>query len=174
MSETLSLLALFEDIDPAANAIDRLHEMGIENEKMEIISGIPIGHQILGRPKIETYIPRLALGGAFVGMIVALFLIFGIPKLFPLHVGGQPLLPFPPFYIVGFEMIMLGLMGTAFLGLFLAGRFPSYEKKEYVPEISDGKIAIVFNCPTPAEQTFVNAMQALGAISVKPVEATEL
>jgi hypothetical protein len=174
MAENITLLALFEDIDPAANGIERLRDMGIKNDNMEIISGIPFSHHILGRPQISTSVPRLALGGAFVGMIIALFLIFGIPELFPLYVGGQPLFAFPPFYIVGFEMTMLGLMGTAFLGLFVAGRFPAYEKKEYIPEISDGKIAIIFSCPAPEQEKIINAMTDLGAVSVKPVEAKDL
>lgn len=174
MAENLTLLALFDDIDPAADAIERLYELGVKGDDMEIISGIPIGHQILGRPQVSTSVPRIALGGAFIGMLVALFLIFGIPTLFPLHVGGQPLLPYPPLYIVGFEMIMLGLMGTAFFGLFVAGKFPSYEKKMYVPEVSDGKIAVVFSVPARSEQSFIDAMQTQGAVSVKEVEEKDL
>jgi hypothetical protein len=174
MAEPLTLLALFADIDPTVNAIDKLHAMGIADEKMDIISGIPFNQEILGRPKVSTFIPRLAMGGAMIGLIAALFLIFGIPDLFPLHVGGQPLLPFPPFVIIAFEMTMLGLMGTAFVGLFLAGRFPSYEPKLYVPEISDGMIAIVFPCPAESQAQFEDAMLFLGAEQVRLVEAKTL
>jgi hypothetical protein len=174
MAEPLTLLALFDDISPTVNAIDKLHEMGIADEKMDILSGIPFSHEILGRPKVSTFIPRLALVGAFIGMIAALFLIFGIPGLFPLHVGGQPVFPIPPFVIIAFEMTMLGLMGTAFVGLFLAGRFPSYESKVYVPEISDGKIALIFPCPADMQTQFESALKSLGAEQVMPVEAKKL
>jgi hypothetical protein len=170
----VNLLALFTDIDPAVKAIDKLHEMGIADNKMEIISGIPFSHEALGRPKVVTIIPRLALGGAMLGLIAALFFIFGIPALFPLHVGGQPVFPIPPFYIIGFEMIMLGLMGTAFIGLFVAGRFPSYEPKVYVPEISDGKIAVVFLCSDEMQSQFKDKLMSLGAEQVRPVEAKTL
>jgi hypothetical protein len=171
MAETLTLLALFSDIDPTVNAIDKLHEMGIPDEKMDIISGIPFNQEVLGRPKLSTFIPRLAMGGAMIGLIAALFLIFGIPGLFPLHSGGQPLFPIPPFIIIGFEMTMLGLMGTAFVGLFLASRFPAYEPEVYVPEISDGKIAVVFPCPAENQAQFEDAMRFLGAEQVRLVEA---
>jgi hypothetical protein len=174
MAETVTLLALFADIDPTVKAIDKLHEMGIADNKMDIISGIPFSHEMLGRPKVSTLVPRLAMGGAMLGLIAALFFIFGIPGLFPLHVGGQPVFPIPPLYIIGFEMIMLGLMGTAFLGLFLAGRFPSYEPKVYVPEISDGKIAVVFPCSDEMQPQFKDALMALGAEQVRPVEAKTL
>lgn len=174
MSDKTALLALFPDIDPASAAIDKLREMGIRNDEVEVISGIPFHENILGRPKIATFVPRLALAGAIVGMLAALFLVFGLPFFFPLHVGGQPLLPYPPLYIIGFEMTMLGLMGTAFLGVFLASRFPAYEPMEYIPEISDGKIAIVFHCPSDQQAQFESALAKLNAESVRPVEAKDL
>ncbi len=174
MADNLTLLALFADIDPTVDAIDKLHSMGITDEKMDIISGIPFNEEVLGRPDIPTFIPRLAMGGAMIGLIVALFLIFGIPGLYPLNVGGQPVFPIPPFFIIAFELTMLGLMGTAFVGLFLAGRLPSYEPKVYVPELSDGKIALVFPCPVEQQAEFVDAMQSLGAEQVRPVEAKTL
>jgi len=170
MAKQLTLLALFTDVDPAVKAIDRLREIGIKDSQMDIISGIPLNHEVMGRPKIATFIPKLALGGAMIGFVAAMFLMFGIPFLFSLHVGGQPLYPIPPSYIVAFEMTMLGLMGTAFIGLFLAGRFPTYEPKFYVPEVSDGKIAIVFACPEADQTKCEEAMKSLGSEQVKPVE----
>jgi hypothetical protein len=109
-----------------------------------------------------------------IGLVAALFLIFGIPGLYPLTVGGQPVFPFPPFLIVGFELTMLGLMGTAFLGLLLAGRLPSYEPKVYVSEISDGMIALVFSCPVEQQAQFEDALLSMGAEQVRPVEASTL
>jgi len=174
MAEPLTLLALFSEIETSVNAIDKLHEMGITDEKLDVISGIPFNNEVLGRPNLRTFIPRLAMGGAMIGLVAALFLIFGIPGLYPLTVGGQPMFPFPPFLIVGFELTMLGLMGTAFVGLLLAGRLPSYEPKVYVPEISDGKIALVFACPVERQDQFESALLSLGAEQVRPVEATIL
>ncbi len=174
MVEPLTLFVLFDDFDPTANAIDKLHEMGIPDEKMDVISGIPFKHEILGRPNVSSIVPRLAMGGAMIGLIAALFLIFGIPKLYPLQVGGQPIYAIPPFYIIGFEMTMLGLMGTAFVGLFIAGRLPAYEPKVYIPEISDGKIAVVFSCPVEMQTQIEKAMLSMGAEQVRPVEAKTL
>jgi hypothetical protein len=171
MTDTLTLLALFPDIDSTVIAIDKLHEMGISDKELDVISGIPFNHEVLGRPRLNTFIPRLAMGGAMLGLIAALFFIFGIPGLFPLHVGGQPVFPIPPFLIIAFEMTMLGLMGTAFVGLFLAGRFPTYEPKVYVPEISDGNIALVFPCEEGKQAQFEDALRSLGAQQVRSVEA---
>jgi hypothetical protein len=65
-------------------------------------------------------------------------------------------------------------MGTAFIGLLLAGRLPSYEPKVYVPEISDGKIALVFPCLVDQQSQFEDALKSMGAEQVRPVEATTL
>jgi hypothetical protein len=174
MSDQITLIALFSEIDPAVNAIDKLREMGITDQNLEVISGIPISHKVMGRPLIKTFIPKLALGGAIVGLLAAVFLMFGTPYLFELHVGGQPLYPLPPFYIVAFELTMLGLMGTAFIGLFLAGKFPTFEPKIYVPEISDGKIGLAFACHEGDQAKFEEAMTSVGAEKVRGVEEKQL
>jgi hypothetical protein len=174
MTDQITLIALFNEIDPAVNAIDKLREMGIKEQKLEIISGIPFSHVVLGRPQIKTFIPKLALGGAIIGFIAAMFFMFVTPYLFTLHVGGQPIYPLPPFYIVAFELTMLGLMGTAFIGLFLAGKFPTFEPKIYVPEISDGKIGLAFECNEDDQDKFEDAMKSLGAEQVRGVEEKPL
>jgi hypothetical protein len=174
MSDVLTILALFEDIDPAADAVEKLRELGLTDDQMNVISGVPISNRILGRPMIKTNVPRIGMAGAILGVLVGVFLIYGIPYLYPLHVGGQPVFPIPPGFIITFEMTMLGLMGFSFLGMFFDSRFPSYEPMDYVSEISDGKIAVFFKCPTDRQKEFEKAMLATGAESVEPKEAQEL
>jgi hypothetical protein len=76
--------------------------------------------------------------------------------------------------VVVFEMTMLGMLVSTFIGVFLDSRFPSYSPKEYVPEISDGRIAVFFVCPANKEERFIKAMTSLGAESVAPAEAQKL
>ncbi|HAD06462.1 MAG TPA: hypothetical protein DCE76_04815, partial [Anaerolineaceae bacterium] len=56
-------LALFkeEQVDHAAEAISRLHELGIGDEDISVISGIPYSERILGRPMSWTNIGRIGL-----------------------------------------------------------------------------------------------------------------
>ncbi len=174
MAEKKMLLALFGTIDPAAEAIEKLRSLGVPEDQMEVISGLPVAAPILGRPKPTTGVPHLALIGAVAGCLFGLFLNFGVPWLFHLHVGGQPLYPIPPAYILVFEMTMLGLMGMAFLGVFLESYFPKWRPLEYVPEISDGKIAVLFSVPEEEVDTFTETMKNQGAESVGPAEARPL
>jgi hypothetical protein len=173
MTDT-TLLALFEDIDPAANAIEKLHEMGVGDSQINVISGVPIMHKMLGRPHPWTNVSRLALGGAIAGFMFGLFLNFGTPALYNVPVGGQYRFPVPPGLIIVFEMTMLFALLSTFLGVFLDSYFPNYRPLEYVPEISDGKIGIFFKYPVDEQEKFVDAMNQLGAESVRPTEAQQL
>jgi len=174
MDENKTLLALFEDIDPAAQAVDRLRDLGVPDENLNVISGIPVTEAMLGRPRQWSNVPRLALGGSVGGILIGLFLAFGTPNLYPIHVGGQAIVPGAPSIVVIFELTMLGMLVSTFVGVFLDSTFPSYKPKEYTPEISDGKIAILFRCPAEKETKFVEAMKLLGAEKVEPAEARQL
>jgi hypothetical protein len=173
MSDT-TLLAVFQDIDPAADAIEKLHKMGVTDENINVISGVPIMHKMLGRPHPSTNVSKLALGGAISGFLFGLFLNFGTPNLYSVHVGGQYITPVPPGLIIVFEMTMLFALLSTFLGVFLDSYFPNYRPLEYVAEVSDGKIAIFFKCPEDDQKKFTDALSKLGAESIKPAEALQL
>ncbi|HJR78609.1 MAG TPA: quinol:electron acceptor oxidoreductase subunit ActD [Anaerolineales bacterium] len=173
MSDT-TMLALFEDIDPAANAIEKLHEMGLTDDRISVISGVPINPRMLGRPHPWTNVSRLALAGAVAGFLFGLFLNFGTPMLYAVRVGGQALLPIPPGLILLFEMTMLFALLSTFLGVFLESYFPNYRPMDYVPQISDGKIGVFFEVPQDDQQKFTDALNEVGAESVEPTEARQL
>jgi hypothetical protein len=170
MTEKIKLLAHFEDIDLAANGVDALDNMGITNQDIEVVSGAPISPAMLGRRHVHTNVPRYALGGAILGGFVGIFLAFVTPNLYKVYVGGKPLAPGGPSIIIMFEMIMLFMLISTFLGVFFESRFPSYEKKEYVPAISDGKIALMFEVEQSNQIKFEQALQAAGADYVRIVE----
>jgi hypothetical protein len=71
-------------------------------------------------------------------------------------------------------MTMLGLMGLSFIGMFIDSGFPSFTPKHYTPEISDGKIAVLFSCPADEQQVFIDELKNVGAEHVDPVEARQL
>lgn len=174
MSEKTMLLALFPDLDPAAHAVEKLREIGLADDHVNVIAGIPITEGMMGRRKHPSNVPRLSLGGAVGGLLVGIFLAYYTPASYPLNVGGQAVIPGPPSVVVMFEMTMLGMLISTFLGVFLDSRFPSYEPKEYITEISDGKIALLIECEPEEETKIQTAMTMLGAESVKHAEAQTL
>ena len=176
MAETISLLALFSDLDPAADAMDKLRDLGVAEEHMNVISGIPLNEAMLGRKQTPSNVPKLAMGGAIAGFLLGAFLMFVTPIIYPypIQVGGQPVFPGPPTFIVIFEMTMLLMLLATFLGVFLESSFPSYRPVEYVAEVCDGKIAIFFACPENQQEKFTKAMTALGAEKVEVAEGKQL
>ncbi len=169
-----ALLAIFSDIEPAADAVEQLRHLGVSDDCVNIISGIPVNEAFLGRPRQWTNVPRLALGGAIVGFGAGLFLAFVSPNLYPIVVGGRDYYTFPPAVIVIFELTMLLMLLSTFLGVFLDSFFPNYRPMHYVPEISDGKIAILVECFQFQEQRIIDALKGLGAESVQITEAQPL
>src|SRR5512138_2901780 len=168
MAEAATFLAIFEDFEPASRGIDKLQQMGVGDDDMNVISGIPVKNTILGRPPAITHVSRIALFGAILGLGLGLFFVYGVKFLYPLYVGGQPIFPVPQGFIITFEMTMLGLMGFSFIGMFVDSGFPSYTPKEYMPEISDGNVAILFSCPTDEQQKFIDALKEAGAETIEP------
>ena len=174
MAEATTLLAMFEDFEPASRGVEKLQQLGVSDDDMNVISGVPIKYSILGRPPAITYVSRIGFFGAILGMFLGLFFIYGVKYLYPLYVGGQPIFPVPQGFIITFEMTMLGLMGFSFIGMFVDSVFPSYTPKEYTPEVSDGKVAVLFSCPSGEQEKFVEALKEAGAESVAPAEAGHL
>ncbi|MBE0670528.1 MAG: DUF3341 domain-containing protein [Anaerolineales bacterium] len=172
----VDLLAVFPDLEPAANAIEHLRSIGVHDECMNIISGIPVTEAMLGRPSQWTNVPRIAMGGAILGFGAGFFLAFITPYLYPypIKVSSQAFIPGPPTVVVLFELTMLGMLLSTFLGVFLDSFFPNYRPMKYVPEVSDGKIAILVECSHVEEKKVTDALKKMGAESVNPAEAQHL
>ena len=170
MSEQIKLLALFSEIDPAAHAIDALTDLGIDHGSMEVVTGAPINPRMLGRHHQSSRVPKYALGGAIFGGLVGIFLGKITPNLYKVYVGGKLLAPGAPTAVVLFEMIMLFMLIATFLGVFLESVLPSYEKKEYTPELSAGDIAIIIDCAADQQANIEKALTNAGAKMVRNAE----
>ncbi len=174
MIEGTEHLALFNDVDPATQAIDRLRALGVSDSDMTIISGVPFSERILGRPARRSYIPQIAIAGFLAGFAISLFLTFGTPMLYPIRVGGMPYMSIPTSMVLIFEISMLGLMIATFLGVIWESAFPSWGPKVYHPEVTDGKIAVVFNCPPEMDTQVYEELGQLGVAWLHRTEAKPL
>lgn len=174
MTDKNMLLAIFSDVNPASAGVQALRDIGVHDDNVEVISGLPITEAMMGRKKHPSHVPAIALGGALVGFLLGAMLAFWTPISYPINVGGQPIVSGPPSVVVLFEMTMLGMLLSTFLGVFLDSKFPSYQPKEYVTEVSDGKIALLVDCLLEDEVKIKAALSMAGAESVRPAEAHQL
>jgi hypothetical protein len=169
-------LALFNEnqIDEAAEAISQLRDLGIGDEDISVISGIPLSDRVLGRPMTWTRVPIIAGVGAIAGFIVAVLLVFGTQYFYPIRVGTMPSTPIPTSIVVIFELTMLGLLLSTFLGVFIEMISPTYGPAGYDPRVTDGHIGILFSSPTDLDSEVHSRMGELGAELVHRAEVKKL
>jgi mono/diheme cytochrome c family protein len=160
MSEDL-LLGLFEEPTKAATAVDQLRELGIPDEDLTVMSGIPYEPEMLGRPRSRGRLKWLTAVGGALGVVTGLSLTLGTFLLYPLFQGGQPLVPVPPSLIILFEFAMLGVMWAAFFGFVVLNRFPVFGHPAYDARITAGEIGLLAKLDqqlaAPAEDVFRHA-----------------
>ena len=139
----VQLLGLFHEATPTADTLDQLRKLGVPDDKITVISGMPYRAEMLGRPRPRGRLWLIALFGAGLGVVTGLFLTAGIFLLYPLYQGGQPLVPIPPSLIILFEVTMLGTMWATFFGFVIGNRFPVLKPQLYDPRITEGHIGVL-------------------------------
>ena len=169
-------MAVFEEdaLDEVTQALDLLRGMGVREHDMTIISGVPFSDKMLGRPMHWTRVPVIAIVGAVVGFLTALFLNFGTPLLYPVRVGGMPLQTIPTAIVLQFELTMLGLLISTFLGVFVETISPSYGPRGYDVRVTDGKIGVLFEAQPDLDPQLHQSLTALGAELVHGTEDKKL
>lgn len=167
-------LALFDNVDSAAEDITKLRELGVEDRDITVLSGIPYPEPVLGRPMTWERLPLIALSGAAVGFLIGVFLNVVTPLLYPIRVGGQPYIALPPALVLTYEFTMMGLIVSTFLGVLWESTFPSFGPKHYHPRISEGRIGILFRAPKERVDEIVEMLRARGAQEIVEPEEWSL
>jgi mono/diheme cytochrome c family protein len=168
---TIQVLGLFHEAESTAGTLEALHELGVPDQRITVMSGMPYRAEMLGRPRPRVPLNRIALAGAGLGVLTAAFLTVGIFLLYPLHQGGQPLVPIPPSLIVFFEVTMLGTMWATFFGLLLGNRFPVFKTPLYDPRITEGHVGVLADVDEALADRAYELLESNGAHHMHRVEA---
>jgi mono/diheme cytochrome c family protein len=167
------LLGLFPDVASAADAIEELHGLGIPDGRISVMSGTPYQAKMLGRPRVRTKMSLVSLGGAILGVLIALFLTAGIFLLYPLIQGGQPIVPIPPSLIVTFEATMLGTMWVTFLGFLVLNRLPVFGRPAYDTCITAGDVGVLVHADEDTSPQVEQILRRSGAHDVQRIKGGE-
>ena len=138
------LIGLFHDPDSALAAAGKL--MGAGFETPEIQSPIPIHgvEEVLGKKK--SVIKRFTLIGAITGGTTGFLLAAITAVMFPHPTGGRPIITFPPYLIITYELtILFGILATV-LGFLISARLPAIKERLYVPEAAIDKFVVTVAC----------------------------
>ena len=165
------VLGLFEEVTPAGDAIEALRKIGVSDRKITVLSGFPYAPKMLGRKHTHSRLLPIALTGALIGFMAALFLTFIMPQLYPIVVGGRPIVNLPPSLIIIFELTVLGVIVATFIGFLVEGGFPNFGPKLYDKRIAEGYVGVQaeVNDPVLLERT-VKALTDHGAQHLQQAE----
>lgn len=169
-----SVLGLFHEATSTADTIDRLRDLGVPGEAITVMSGVPYTAEMLGRRPVYERLLPIALIGAVGGFLASLFLTVVTPQLYPISVGGQPLIPGPPTIIIMFEFTMLGTLLATFGGLLAEIAFPAVGRHDYDYRITEGHIGVLAVVDEVLADQVETALRETGAHHLKNVEASPL
>ncbi|HEX9616244.1 MAG TPA: quinol:electron acceptor oxidoreductase subunit ActD [Anaerolineales bacterium] len=151
MTDSITLMALFREGTDTAEAIDELHSLGIQDDKVVVITGVPYPEGSLGRHREWLALPYIVLSGATAGMLFGLFLAVITPHLYRLDVGGHPPVGFPPAAVIVFVFTMMATIVSAFLGVLWEMNFPRFGPAPYNKLVTDGYLAVLLELPAALE-----------------------
>src|SRR4030066_2090585 len=151
MTDSMTLIALFHESTNTAEVIDELHTLGIPDNKIVVITGVPYPEGALGRNREWLTLPYIVLAGAVAGLLNGLFLSVITPHLYRLDVGGHPPVGFPPAAVIVFVFTMMATIVSTFLGVLWEMDFPRFGPAAYHKLVTDGYLAVVMDIPTLLE-----------------------
>jgi Protein of unknown function (DUF3341) len=144
-----ALYALYPDPNAALRAVVGLRAAGIHDRDITIVSGAPIEHHPLGERDQVTWMFWIASAGGAVGLAVATWLTRMTETAWPLPTGNMPIVSWWTNLIVMFELTMLGGILATVITLLVAAGLPARGSRLYDPEVSDGKILVGVENPSP-------------------------
>jgi len=147
----MTLMALFHESTDTAEVIDELHNLGIPDNQIVVITGVPYPEGALGRSREWLTLPYIVLTGSVAGMLFGLFLAVITPHLYRLDVGGHPPVGFPPAAVIIFIFTMMATIVSTFLGVLWEMNFPRFGPAPYNKLVTDGHLAIILDTPTLLE-----------------------
>ncbi|MGO9455014.1 MAG: DUF3341 domain-containing protein [Candidatus Binataceae bacterium] len=145
MSGSLEIVGSFTDETGCALGIEKLREAKVGG--VRVFSPIP-SHRIeqaIGRSKSR--VRAFVLTGGILGIISALALTIGTSWEWNLDVGGKPVVSWPPFIIIVFELMVLFGGISAVLSFLVNAGVPAFEVAGgYSSRFSEDRFGVVVRC----------------------------
>ena len=116
----------------------------------------PIEHpeveEVLGDKPV--YVRWFTLGGALTGGTLGFSLIAGAQAIFfAQSKGGKPIVPFPPDFVLTYEMFILGGVYITVLGFLICAGVPTRRSPLYSAKVSEDQIGILVKSDEGATNT---------------------
>ncbi len=156
------LLALFSNFDEAEKVIKELRNTSIKGFDVnnDLVVKSPIEHpeveEMLGDKPV--HVQWFTLFGALMGGLLGFFLISGAQANFYAQIkGGKPIVPFPPNFVLTYEMFILGGVFITILGFLVCAGLPARRSPLYSAKVSEDQIGILVK----ADDAAISALKAI-------------
>jgi hypothetical protein len=162
---TIAIISSFADDSQCAQAIEELRSAKVGD--FDTFSPIP-SHRIehaIGRKKSP--VRWIVLTGGISGILTGLAITIGTTYEWRLNAGGKPLVSWPPFIIICFELMVLlgGIFG--FFGVLGLSRIPTTEiAPGYDGRFGEDRFGIVVRCEEAEAARVESMLKELGAEEV--------
>jgi hypothetical protein len=140
---TQSILGLFQQPEPAADAMDGLKEAGFELGTFDVLTGTPYPEGAFGEHVPQHRLFRYPAFGAIIGFTLAVFLTSVTQLAYPMVTGGKPILSIFAMLIIMYEMTMLAGVIATVVGIVIESRLPNMKPGIYDTRITEGWIGVV-------------------------------
>jgi hypothetical protein len=165
-SNRTGFLAVYAHLDEALAGIKVLQKEGLRS--FEVIAPVPyheISH-LLHRQKSP--VRMFTLAGGLLGLAIGWGITLGPLANFNLHVGGKPLVSFPPFGVVAYICtILFGALATV-AGLIISARLPQLKfDRAYDPRLSSDHFGIRVYCGPEDMVRYSALLSDSGAIEIQ-------
>ena len=142
------MLALYNNFDEAEAVVSELRHTEIKgfDAADDLIVKSPIEH-----PEVEEFLGNkpvnvqwFTLVGALMGGLLAFWLISGSQASFYSQMkGGKPIVPFPPNFVLTYEMFILGGVYITVLGFLICAGLPARRSPLYSAKVSEDQIGLL-------------------------------
>ena len=165
---TTSILGLFQQPEPAADAMDGLKEAGFELGTFDVLTGTPYPEGAFGEHVPQHRLFRFPAFGAIIGFTLSIFLTAATQLAYPMVTGGKPILSIFAMLIIMYEMTMLAGVIATVIGIIFESRLPNLKPGVYDTRITEGWIGVVITFDDESKVTEAeNVLNKAGALEIK-------
>jgi len=165
MNGSVEIVGSFSDEQACARCIAMLRGLG--PLAVRVFSPIPSHHieHAIGKPK--STVRAFVLTGGILGILTALAITIGTSWEWNLVVGGKPIVSWPPFIVIIFELMILFGGISAVLSFLFNARVPAFEiEKGYSSRFSEDRFGIVVRCADGESARVESILKDAGAEEV--------
>jgi len=157
MNGDIMVIGSFADDGHAAHAIEHLKEEHVEN--LRAFAPIPSEKIEEALYHGKSHVRGWVLTGGICGVITAFLLTVGTSLEWGLIAGGKPIVSFPTYFVIFFELMILGGATSSVLGFMVNAGMPVLDPiTGYSDRFSSDRFGVVVSCATESDCAKVEAM----------------